>query len=107
MFRLKHPKPLIDVDPDLVFRFGKFVERDSDGCWNWNGYTDRKGYGQFKMAGRAHWAHRVAYVLFVGPIPDGFQVDHTCCNTSCVNPHHLELVTLEENVRRQHERPRS
>jgi hypothetical protein len=66
------------------------------GCWEWLAYRDRKGYGVF---GRQR-AHRVAYELLVGPIPDGLQIDHLCRNPSCVNPDHLEPVTLVENTRR-------
>jgi hypothetical protein len=42
----------------------------------------------------------VAYELFVGPIPEGLELDHLCRNPSCVNPAHLEAVTHRENVRR-------
>lgn len=44
--------------------------------------------------------HRFAYELLVGPIPHGFQVDHLCRNHSCVNPHHLEVVTQRDNILR-------
>jgi hypothetical protein len=46
-------------------------------------------------------AHRAAYRLFVGPIPDGYEVDHLCQNRGCVNPDHLEAVPLKENRRRR------
>ncbi|MGY8831955.1 MAG: HNH endonuclease signature motif containing protein [Pseudomonadales bacterium] len=45
-------------------------------------------------------AHRWAHERFIGPIPDGMEVDHLCANTCCVNPAHLEAVTSEENRRR-------
>lgn len=75
------------------------------GCWVWTGCiagTDG-GYGQIRVKGRGLAAHRVAYELFVGPIPEGLQLDHLCRNKHCVNPEHLEPVTASENKRRDHE----
>jgi hypothetical protein len=42
----------------------------------------------------------VSYETFVGPIPDGLTIDHLCCNPPCINPEHLEVVTMRENLRR-------
>lgn len=67
-----------------------------DACWTWLSNHDGKGYGRFK--GQA--AHRVAYELLVGPIPYGLHIDHLCRNPACVNPTHMEPVTLAENTRR-------
>ena len=68
-----------------------------DGCWEWNGYVRPNGYGQF---GRNQAAHRVAYELGVGPIPQGMELDHLCRNRRCVRPSHLEPVSHPENTRR-------
>lgn len=74
------------------------------GCHVWRGFKDRNGYGAFtprKSSGiRMGVAHRFVYAHFVGPIPKGMTLDHLCANPSCVNPSHLEPVTLRENVRR-------
>lgn len=79
-------------------RFLAKVEFDfTSACWNWTGAIQSKGYGSF---GRK-LSHRWAYERFVGPIPDGMQLDHTCRNTRCVNPAHLEPVSNLENQRRR------
>lgn len=69
-------------------------------CWLWQAYVDERGYGTYRLAGRMRKAHRVAYELAVGPIPEGMVIDHLCRVRHCVNPTHLEVVTNDENVRR-------
>jgi len=75
------------------------VDMTRGGCWNFTG-AHSATYGQLWW-NRSQWlAHRVSYVLFVGPIPDGMQLDHICRNRSCVNPFHLDPVTAHENADR-------
>lgn len=88
---------------DLETRFNRFVEVQADGCWLWTGRMNRHGYGQITAhypKDKTYRAHRLAYELYKGPIPEGLHIDHLCCNASCVNPDHLEAVTSEENARR-------
>lgn len=76
---------------------------DDNGCWNWPGQKTPLGYGQMRVgppAGRREYVHRISHRLFVGPIPDGYDVDHLCRNTSCYNPEHLEAVPHRTNVLR-------
>lgn len=79
--------------------FWSKVEK-SNGCWIWRGIVKPDGYGQFSRTG----AHRVAYMLSVGPIPDGLEIDHLCFQILCVRPDHLEAVTHAENKRRRYAR---
>jgi hypothetical protein len=87
----------------LTDRFWSKVDR-SGSCWLWVGKQNNRGYGIFHADGRSLLAHRVAYELEVGPIPDGLTLDHVrskgCRNRHCVNPDHLEPVTQRENVLR-------
>ena len=91
-----------------------FTEGPPDACWPWTGATDRHGHGQFHpSANKTIRAHRAVYELLVGPIPKGMTLDHlchsndrtceggaTCPHRICVNPAHMEPVTLGENKRR-------
>lgn len=75
-----------------------------DACWPFMGQRTR-GYGSLRVSGTARaMAHRLAYELTVGPIPDGLQIDHLCAYPPCCNPTHLEPVSAQENVRRERER---
>lgn len=76
--------------------WAKVVEAES-GCWEWIGYRNSAGYGRLTRDKRTHYAHRFAYELLVGPIPDGLHLDHLCRNPPCVNPDHLDPVTPLEN----------
>jgi hypothetical protein len=74
-------------------------------CWCWTGSINRGGYGRVNVkqsdgAWGPQTAHRVAYQIFVGPIPDGLEMDHLCRVRHCCNPWHLEPVTKTVNVRR-------
>lgn len=71
-------------------------------CWLWRGATTSDGYGLVSDGTGVVGVHRLAYESGTGrTIPDGWQIDHLCMNTRCVNPDHLEAVPQSENRRRQ------
>ena len=69
-------------------------------CWEWSKGLNANGYGTFHAQRRTHAAHRHAWEILVGPIPEGLVLDHLCRNRACVNPDHLEPVSHVENVMR-------
>lgn len=85
--------------PSAEQRFWAYTDK-SDGCWHWRSAMDTNGYGLLSVGGKTTKAHRFAYELLVGHIPDGLVIDHLCRNRSCVNPDHMEPVTNDENLRR-------
>jgi len=85
---------------DLERILKRYIVDPETGCWLWDG-NKRNGYGRFKINGdRTRSAHRASYEFHIGEIPEGMVSDHLCRNPSCINPDHLEVVTLKENIRR-------
>jgi hypothetical protein len=69
-------------------------------CWIWRWALDKDGYARQWNPGGSNRAHRVFYEEHVGPIPEGMVIDHLCRECACVNPDHLEPVTIRENTLR-------
>lgn len=82
-------------------RFWRFVDQTGP-CWIWRGNIfKRTGYGQFGItAAKKVLAHRFAFELLRGSIPSELVLDHLCRNRACVNPEHLEPVTMRINLLR-------
>lgn len=98
------------VPPTDLERFSANVNRDGPipecrpdlgPCWQWTGALNSWGYSAFWHDGATAGAHRAAYKMFVGPIPESYEIDHLCFNIICVNPGHLEAVTRSVNMRRR------
>lgn len=85
-------RPIVGIN-EADFR--SFVKITDDGCHEWCGYIFN-GYGMY----RKFFAHRVAYTIYVGPIPPKLTIDHLCRNKTCVNPAHLEPVPQRTNTNR-------
>jgi hypothetical protein len=87
---------------DMSFeeRFSRWDVDEDSGCWVWRGCTNPDGYGLITFEGRQTTVHRVSYILHVGDIPPGKELDHICKNRRCLNPAHLEAVVHRENVMR-------
>lgn len=90
---------LPDFTPEQVTRFWSRVDRSGGerSCWPWIGYRDKWGYGGFTRF-RKLLAHRVAWTIANGPIPDDMLVLHHCDNPPCCNPGHLFVGTHQDNM---------
>lgn len=91
---------MIATDPRLPATFWSKVAEDVSGCWLWTGALNSRGYGCYGVDGVSQLAHRVIYSTLAADIPDGLTIDHLCRRKCCVNPAHLEPVTVRENVAR-------
>ena len=85
---------------DALTRFNNYwTPVTESGCWLWTGaLRGVPPYGAFTYCGKTRRAHRVAYELFVAPVPDDAVVCHRCDVTECVNPSHLFLGTRRDNI---------
>lgn len=87
------------------------TQHNGEPCWIWLGHLRPNGYGTINLYrdGRTQVrsAHRTSYEEFIGPIPEGYQIDHKCGVLACIHPNHLEPVPGLENIRRRDERRRA
>jgi hypothetical protein len=86
----------------LKDRFWRYAAEQGLDCWLWTGARSKTGYGVINSGGKggqALKAHRVSWELHRGPIPDGMHVCHHCDTPLCVNPDHLFLGTMRDNMR--------
>lgn len=90
------------ADPkDIESRFWDKCEIQDNNCWEWKGYINPGGYGNFgSETGKVMLTHRWTYSRFVGDLLEGMEIDHLCRNTKCCNPEHLEQVSRNVNMER-------
>jgi hypothetical protein len=81
-----------------IDRLAMYSVPQPDGCVVWQRSVNRGGYGQLTVNGRYVLAHRLAYEVHHGPVPDGQYVCHSCDNKICINPDHLWIGTASDNM---------
>jgi len=89
----KTKKKLSGVRATLLSRYTERL-----GCWLWTGALDSSGYGSLRVGPKIYSVHRLSWIIFRGPIPEGLQVLHRCDTRRCIRPSHLFLGTSQDNT---------
>lgn len=91
--------PIPDLTPKHLARFWSNVIK-SNNCWLWIGSKTSKGYGNLRIGKKMYLVHRLSFFIKHDDIDPTLTLDHLCRNPACVNPEHLEQVSLKENTLR-------
>lgn len=84
----------------IEYRFWHYTKK-TDTCWLFRSWIKNPRHHTFMYQGKRHLAHRYSYELHIGPIPQGYEVDHACRVKNCVNPAHLRLALHAQNMQNQ------
>lgn len=88
---------VIDITESVRKRMARAtLPQNAIGCMLWDG-AERNGYGAIKIGGRVFGTHCVAFVMNGGVITEGCVIAHKCDVKTCVNPEHLECVSIQKN----------
>jgi hypothetical protein len=98
------PSRVLETATEANARFDASIQVADSGCWEWIRTRNREGYGHFAYNYQTIRAHRWSYERAYGPVPDGLVVGHKCDNKPCVNPDHLEAITVQQNTQDAHDR---
>lgn len=97
--KLERPQLIAESSATLADYFWKYTTpKDPDSCWLWQGSVNPNGYGIGCFKYKRQGAHVIAYIVCIGPVPDGQYVLHTCDTRLCVNPAHLQLGSSRDNT---------
>lgn len=116
MCRKHYRRTLANGTPELLRALGVSDQEalrihgwivDTKGCWLWKGHVGDDGYGKITRKGRTKRAHRLAYEVWVGPIPEDMLLRHSCDTPLCINPEHLEPGTPKQNTQDMIQRGRA
>jgi hypothetical protein len=85
------------MDIKDIKRFNSFIKKGQR-CWNWKGGINSTGRGIFWLKGKTPKAHRISWIIYIGPIPKNKLVLHKCDNGRCIRPSHLFLGSFKDNT---------
>ncbi len=92
-----YESPLL-LNLTIIERISRLTKYRDNGCWEYHGHFNNKGYGQIHYQGKHQLVHRISFKLMKGRIPKGKFVLHRCDNTRCYNPDHLFIGTQKDNM---------